>query len=167
MPLRLPLATCTLLSPSFLCAVPLLANPNTDVLSRFGLPLRERRSLYSLFLSFLHEAPPAPERRRPRRHRLPSSPSQAPSIGGPLATPVRPKLHAFVQYESINVAEKTAKPSQAWGRRDMMEKNPGKKKMLLYLSNDQSNNLRSLLSNLMLTSRGIWGRAELVCGQQQ
>ncbi|XP_018715429.1 uncharacterized protein LOC104453333 isoform X4 [Eucalyptus grandis] len=144
MPLRLPLATCTLLSPSFLCAVPLLANPNTDVLSRFGLPLRERRSLYSLFLSFLHEAPPAPERRRPRRHRLPSSPSQAPSIGGPLATPVRPK----------------AKPSQAWGRRDMMEKNPGKKKMLLYLSNDQSNNLRSLLSNLMLTSRGIWGRAE-------
>ncbi|XP_039169468.1 uncharacterized protein LOC108954398 [Eucalyptus grandis] len=70
------------------------------------------------------------------------------------------KLHAFVQYESINVAEKTAKPSQARGRRDMMEKNPGKKKMLLYLSNDQSNNLRSLLSNLMLTSKGIWGRAE-------
>ncbi|XP_039169465.1 uncharacterized protein LOC120293782 [Eucalyptus grandis] len=92
----------------------------------------------------------------PKRGRRDAVASQAPPIGGPLATPVRPKLHAFVQYESINVAEKTAKPSQARGRRDMMEKNPGKKKMLLYLSNDQSNNLRSLLSNLMLTSKGIW-----------
>lgn len=39
-----------------------------------------------------------------------------------------------------------------------MEKSRGKKKMLLHLSNNQRNNLKSLLSNLMLTSRGIWGR---------